>query len=832
VSFFSDERSAELKELFFESATELLQALNEEGLVLERNPGDPEVVRGVRRTVHTLKGDSAACGFQELSSLAHALEDALTPDSMSRHAARIAELVLQAADAFEGMLNAYRSGAQPPSGVELEQAIRKVLAAPADMQTATPKSAPAQPFAWSEYAQLVIADALKRGLKVLELSLTIDPRCLAPAAAVQMVRNAMQDVGTILVQSPDAPSDDMARLDLAVATSYDEEHVALKCRIPAITSDVLVRRAAADAPVQDDPSLTVAPAKPGPEASAPASLSPEDAQKNLVDLIESWFEPEAWSLLLVDAEKNELHFDIATGPAGEKLKKLRIKMGDGIAGWVAQNCDAVISPDVYSDPRFAKNIDEMVKFKTRNMICLPMRGKYRVIGVVQLINCSLAKFDLERLDMLQTLSDYAAQGIEHSRLTETAAAATVSAVVSAVQDNVLRVDAERIDTVLNLVGELVIGKSMLMQTMSEFDRRFSKDPIRTRLADALAFQARVLSDLQKSVMKIRMVPVEQLFRRFPRLVRDVAKTCEKDVGLVVTGQDTDLDKSVLDALAEPLSHLVRNAIGHGIEALPERAAAAKPAQGTVKLNAYHQGNEVVIEVSDDGAGIDRDKVATKAIERGLSTAEEVSRLTDGEVYAFIFQPGFSTADEVTSVSGRGVGMDVVKSVLDRLKGTITIDSRPGQGTRFLLKVPLTLAIIKALMFGVGEKLYAVPLGSVVEITRAHPSEVHVMDRREVLRLRDEVLPLVRLDSLAGGAIGQRKKLFVVVLSLGDRKAGLVVDRLVGEEELVIKALDDHLVATDLVSGASILGDGTVVLILNVHSVATRLGRLQIMEATA
>jgi two-component system chemotaxis sensor kinase CheA len=333
-------------------------------------------------------------------------------------------------------------------------------------------------------------------------------------------------------------------------------------------------------------------------------------------------------------------------------------------------------------------------------------------------------------------------------------------------------------------------------------------------------------------MKIRMVPVEQLFRRFPRMVRDVAKLCEKDVHLAVSGQDTDLDKSILDALAEPMAHLVRNAIGHGIEPTDVRIAAGKPARGTVKLNAYHQGNEVVIEVADDGAGIDRERVVRKAIEHGIITSEEATRLSDGEAHNLIFHPGFSTADEVTSVSGRGVGLDVVKSVLDRLKGAVRIDTKVGVGTRFFLKVPLTLAIIKALMFRVADKLYAVPLNAVVEITRVTESDVHIVDQREVIRLREEVLPLIRLNPLANVKISKSKKLFVVVINLGDRKFGIVVDRLVGEEELVIKALDDHLVATELVSGASILGDGTVVLILNLPAVIARLGKMRSLEASA
>jgi two-component system chemotaxis sensor kinase CheA len=318
----------------------------------------------------------------------------------------------------------------------------------------------------------------------------------------------------------------------------------------------------------------------------------------------------------------------------------------------------------------------------------------------------------------------------------------------------------------------------------------------------------------------------------PRIIRDVAKAAGKEVALQVSGQDTDLDKSILDTLAEPLTHLVRNAVDHGLGTPQERVAAGKSATGTIRLNAFHQGNQVVIEVSDDGRGIDRSKVVAKAIERGIVTAEEANRMSEGEQLALIFHPGLSTADHITEISGRGVGMDVVKTVLDRLKGSVGIVSKLGEGTTFQLKVPLTLAIIKALLFRVADRLYAVPLGTVLEIMRASEGEIHRVDNHEVIQVRNEVLTLVRLARLTKRKASPSKKLFIVVIAIGDRKFGLVVDRLVGEEELVIKALDDYLVATELVSGASILGDGTVVLILNIQAVVARLGREAAKGASA
>ena len=398
-------------------------------------------------------------------------------------------------------------------------------------------------------------------------------------------------------------------------------------------------------------------------------------------------------------------------------------------------------------------------------------------------------------------------------------------------ENILRVEAGRIDSVLNLVGELIIGKSMLQQALNDFSKRFPKEALRGKFADAIAFQARVLNDLQRSVMKIRMVPVEQLFRRFPRMVRDVSRQCGRDVELVLSGQETDLDKGVLDAIAEPLTHLVRNAVSHGIETTDERRRAGKPAQGKIRLNAYHQGNQVIVEVGDDGRGIDVRKIRDKAIELGMLKAEEAARLTEAEILDFIFRPGFSTAEQVTEVSGRGVGMDVVQSVLHRLKATISVDTRPGQGTTFRLKLPLTLAIIKALMFWVEQRLYAIPLNAVVQISRTDESEVHQVDNYEVLQLRNQVLPMLRLGR-SHLVEGDRKsgKLFVLVITVGERKYGLIVDALEGEEELVIKALDDQTFSTDLVSGTSILGNGRVVLILNLPAIVEHLARSRPQEA--
>jgi two-component system, chemotaxis family, sensor kinase CheA len=691
LSFMPEDRNAELRALFFETANELLQSLNESGLELEARPADEEIIRSVRRVVHTLKGDSAACGFTRLSEVAHELEDVLTPQMGKLHGAKFAELVLVAADTFEAVLSAYQRNAEPPAGDYLRGLIRQMQYAPPeplpDVSSTTVASAAPARFDWSEYEQLMISEAIHRGETVFNIALRVDQASGMRAAAFQLIRNVLHGCGTVIALRPEdnIAAANVEVIEASLATKQSLAQIEQRCRIPSIVAQVWVETAGH-----------------------------------------------------ADSAEHEL-------------------LGDLLDAQAAQG-HAVVTAD----------------------------------------NSAANK------------------------------AGALGSAVAAVAESTLRVDAARIDSVMNLVGELIIGKSMLNRALSEFDQKHSRDPVRAKLVDALSFQARVLDELHKSVLKIRMVPVEQLFRRFPRVVRDVAKHCGKDVALELAGENTDLDKGILDALAEPMTHIVRNSVDHGIESSEDRIAAGKGARGTISLNAFHQGTQVVIEVRDDGHGLDLDLIRKQAVQKGLIKAEEAAKLPDSEVTNLIFEPGFSTASEVTEVSGRGVGMDVVRTVLDRLKGTVNVISVSGKGTTIQLRVPLTLASIQTLLFRVGGRLFAVPISSVVEIARCAGQEIHRVEQREVLRLRDHVLSLVRLNDLKGihavEPAKAAKKNFVIVIGAAEKRFGLLVDQLVGEEELVIKALPADIVASDLVSGASILGDGTVVLILNVPAVLSRLSR--------
>ena len=796
-----DERGLELRELFFETSQELLQALNDEALKLEKKPGDEEIVRVIRRTVHTLKGDSAACGMRELSELAHQFEDALSLEGTATQAA-VAEIAFAAADVFTEMIGAYRSGGKLPSTKNLSQRISQ-LTAPAP---AAAKSVP------TGFASPKSTDSKTTGSKSARAKSAGAKSASSKSSGRKAARKASTGKKSAVKASTGRKSAGKTAAAKRSATKATKgKKVATRA---ASTRTVSARTISARAISADTTADT-------PTEDKPATAKSTGARTATVGAL--WTEYE--KLAMHKAQGAGLavyHVVVKIDPhcampiAGRQL----IQNALGAVGQVI-----AVHPDAKS-PAASKQV-EFVLASAQTVAQISAKGKIPTIAeevtVEQILAPSLEPQNEADDPLLapeaaseETLSPSAAG------TSDVSPAAAQSSAIPAVQENLLRVEASRIDNVLNLVGELIIGKSMLQQALSEFSKRYPKELLRGKFSDAMAFQARVLNDLQRSVMKIRMVPVDQLFRRFPRMVRDVSRQCGREVELDVSGQDTDLDKGILDAIAEPLTHLVRNAVSHGIEPPEERRKAGKAPRGRIRLNAYHHGNQVVVEVIDDGRGIDAHKIRAKAIELGMMTAEEAPRLSEAETLEYIFRPGFSTAEQVTEVSGRGVGMDVVQSVLHRLKATISVETRPGQGTTFRLKLPLTLAIIKALLFWVEQRLYAIPLNAVLEIARTFETEVHQVDNYEVLQLRNQVLPLLRLGRPVGE--DRRSKLFVLVITVGERKYGLIVDALEGEEELVIKALDDHTFQTDLVSGASILGDGRVVLILNLPAVVDHVAR--------
>ncbi|HEX5330551.1 hybrid sensor histidine kinase/response regulator [Sulfuricurvum sp.] len=384
-------------------------------------------------------------------------------------------------------------------------------------------------------------------------------------------------------------------------------------------------------------------------------------------------------------------------------------------------------------------------------------------------------------------------------------------------EQTIRVDVKRLDHLMNLIGELVLGKNRLIKINDDVEERYEGEAFLEELNQVVSIVSLVTTDLQIAVMKTRMLPIGKVFNKFPRMIRDLSRELNKKIELEITGEETELDKSIVEEIGDPLVHIIRNSCDHGVETPDVRLASGKEESGTIQLKAYHEGNHIVIQIIDDGKGLDAEMLKLKSIEKGIITEKEADSMTEKEAFGLIFRPGFSTAAQVTSVSGRGVGMDVVKTNIEKLNGMIDIDSEVGKGTSMKLKIPLTLAIIQALLVGVQEEYYAIPLASVLETVRISKDEIYTVESRSVMRLRDEVLSLVHIGDIfeVERVFDNSEHAYVVVLGLAESKIGLIVDSLVGQEEIVIKSLGEYLKGIEGIAGATIRGDGGVTLIVDV-----------------
>ena len=384
----------------------------------------------------------------------------------------------------------------------------------------------------------------------------------------------------------------------------------------------------------------------------------------------------------------------------------------------------------------------------------------------------------------------------------------------------LRVDIGRIDNVMDLTGEVVLVRNRLLNIVNYLETRYSSDEYVENLFETVSFLDLVTSDMQLAVMRMRMQPIKKVFGKFPRLVRDIAGALGKDVELLISGEDTEVDKTVIEQIGDPMVHIIRNAMDHGLESREERLRKGKPEKGTISISAFQKGNQIVIEVSDDGKGIDVERVKRKALERGLISGDEVQRMTDESAISLIFLPGFSTAEVATELSGRGVGMDVVKTNISKLNGYVEVTSGKDSGSTFRISIPLTLAIIQALMVRSGGINYAIPLAPVEEILKVSKEEIEDVVGQKVLLIRDRVHPIYELQSVLGNcANGESEQRYAIVVAIGESRFCLAVDGLLGQEEIVIKAVDGVDTAQAHILGVTITGDGKVVLILDLASIA-------------
>lgn len=400
---------------------------------------------------------------------------------------------------------------------------------------------------------------------------------------------------------------------------------------------------------------------------------------------------------------------------------------------------------------------------------------------------------------------------QQKKVADTLRAATVRS-----GDNTIRVDVQRLDDLLNIVSELVLGRNRLSQVSLEAGLQYEGTKLSRDLSDASRMIDLMTTELQLAVMKTRMIKIGKVFNKFPRVVRDLSKETGKQIKLEIRGEETELDKTLIEEINDPLVHLVRNSIDHGIEPPEKRIAAGKPIEGTITLSAEQEGNNILVFVEDDGGGINQDKIKEKAINKGIISREKAKELTKQETYGLLFLPGFSTAEKVTNISGRGVGLDVVKTNVAKLRGAINIDSELGKGTRFIIKLPLTLAIIQGLLVTVRDETVVIPLSSVLEVVRISNEQIHNVNRKQVIKLRDTVIPLVSIDSLLYQKEEEEKTgyQYVVIVGIAEKKFGIKVDTLIGQKEVVIKTLGEYLGSIRGIAGSTIMGDGRVVMIID------------------
>ena len=405
--------------------------------------------------------------------------------------------------------------------------------------------------------------------------------------------------------------------------------------------------------------------------------------------------------------------------------------------------------------------------------------------------------------------------IEPAKEVTTAAPANTTAEASthnAKQSNkTVRVNIDRLDTLMNLVSELIIVKTQLEGL------NIHATDVESNYNDSVEYLERITTSLNDAVMKVRMVPVETVFNRFPRMIRDVSRKLGKDIDLVMSGEETELDRTVIDEIGDPLIHLLRNAADHGLETTEERIQLGKPKKGTIKLQAFQDGNNVVIEVADDGKGINVNKIRNKAIDKGTITKEEAATMSDKEVIDLLFRPSFSTAEKISDLSGRGVGLDVVKSKITALGGHVEVETEWGKGSKFIVRLPLTLAIIQALMINIGDEKYAIPLSNIQNIEDVYKEDIKLVQNQEVIVVRNEIIPIIRLRSALGLPEEDKDLMMGVIVKKGEKQVGFIVDSLIGQQEIVIKSLGKYLSGIDIIAGATILGNGEVALILDVNS---------------
>lgn len=685
-------------EIFIDETTEHLQSLNEQLLILEKEPDNTDTINEIFRAAHSLKGMAGTMGYKRMQRLTHDMENVFSEirNGKMNVTAYLVDTLFQGLDALESYLSSIQETADEGTddhqdiidalanvlteGLNSGQPKEEVAPAPAQQETKTAEPATEEQLlnkykelSFADYEKHAMAKALDEGQNVFGLTVEIVDTCLLKAARAFLVFKALEEIGEVIKSVPD---------------------------------------------VQD-----------------------------------------------IEDEKFELDFSLVllTHKSLEEVRSIVL------------------------------NVSEI---------------KAIGIGAIEVDY-------VEEAPQVAAKDESAAKAVKKTETKKDKPAANGKQAGKPVVNRSVRVDIEKLDVLMNLVSELIIAKNGLVSIgANEGEARNDAS-----FNEQIEYLERVTTNLHESVMKVRMMPIESVVNKFPRMIRDLTKKLNKKMELYMTGEDTELDRTVIDEIGDPLMHLLRNAADHGLESNEERVAVGKPEVGSIFLNAYQDGNNVVIEVRDDGKGIDTEKVKNKAIEKGTITPEQAETMTEQDIIELLFRPSFSTAEKISDVSGRGVGLDVVKNKIEGLGGDIECKTVLGEGSNFIIRLPLTLAIIQALMVELGTEKYAIALGSIQTIEDIPKEEIKYVQTREVISLRGKVIPLVRLGNVLDVEPLEQEpeSLTVVIVAKGDKLAGLVVDNLIGQQEIVIKSIGKYINNNKIISGATILGDGEVALIIDANT---------------
>ena len=785
MSDYLDPDNEELLKDFFAEAEQQVETLESNILVIESDPSNHEAVDEIFRAAHTLKGGSATVEFNELSEFTHKVEDVLDEIRSDRLQVTedIIDILLTSIDVIKAMLEARQNGSvyeedvselvaklesyvpkkdskkkhsAPPSGFGPKLEKVEPSAAPS-----APAANPANPFNYpplSEEEFEELKNACEGKQKVWRVAVKFDENNPMNSVGGIQVFAALKALGSVLKTVPDFDALYEDEFYECVYYYLASDSTADKIEDVAFLGDVTVATDAQEitGPVAGNSGNSVSAEK----SAAPENTEPENAEKT------------------VNSDESKTVSPVAQ-PQKTEEKKQAVPAAKAVSpakSSAANQQNSVLRVD-------SKRVDYLLNLVSEIVIT---KASFNQLSA----NLTAALVDFHTKEILHREKMHQFMEMLPTYLEDMQHGKTINEVRSEISRS---------------LGSLADGTG---------DDDTNLKSLSIKLRSSTQNLGRIASELQEGVMKIRMVQINQIFSRFPRVVRDLQRDLNKKINLVIEGEDTELDKAVVEDLLDPIMHCVRNSCDHGIETPEERIAAGKPEAGTVLLKASNEGNLIIIDISDDGAGIDAEKVRQKAIEKGIIHPDKV--LSENEIHQLIFEPGFSTADKISKISGRGVGLDVVKTMIDKLNGTVNVTSQKGKGTTFSIRLPLTLAIIQGLLVRVGKEIYSIPIASVIESQRILHSDIKTIDNYEVLNLRNEVISVLRLSRLFGiKESASEEYCNIVIVGSKDRKVGVMGDSLIGEEDVVIKPLKDQYTASPGIAGASILGDGSVSLIIDV-----------------